>query len=265
MVIELACWAWLAIEPPGEELLAGPVLAEASEAGPTLIVRSFDGRLERLEVPPEEAAVDRLDLDEASRERVHRVIADRAAILDATTGRSVDLFLRMAAAGASGDNAEALRLFAEFDARLADLHERGTLFDELHAALPADARRQFESMVNDYRAAVIDEMMAQAQADASKRYEFALRLHMEERFAALTRSFERRLGGGDAKLRRLYEVVDATPEQEAAISALATLYFEKTLGMPDKQEEARFLVRLLELLTPVQRNRLISAYRRGEL
>ena len=80
-----------------DEPLAGPQV-EAEDRARALVARDFAGRVARLEVPPEEAALALLELDPVVREATDRVLADRAAALDRIVMANVKLLVRLQSA-----------------------------------------------------------------------------------------------------------------------------------------------------------------------
>src|SRR5688572_10940123 len=66
---------------PAEAVLSGPKV-EAKAQARTLVERDETGHVKRLDIPPAEAALKLLELDDATKEKAQAILDKRAAILD---------------------------------------------------------------------------------------------------------------------------------------------------------------------------------------
>jgi len=145
-----------------DSLLGGPKVADGAGA-PTIVERDFEGKVKRLEVRPEEAAAMRLQLTEEERRAVDRVLAERAASMDAAIVGNVELLTRLASARAANDR-EALRgLMEELRGAFGELAQPGKLVEDISAVLPAEKAEELRAMVRGYYEAVIAEAAQDAR------------------------------------------------------------------------------------------------------
>src|SRR5436853_2085458 len=116
ITLALAAGAWAQDKAPSKpDPLGGPRVNGGERVGPaTLVQRDFSGKIKRLEVPPEEAALERLNLDQPTREKIQSVLAARAQVLDKIVVDNIDLVVRFANARQAGDKPEQIKLLGEF-------------------------------------------------------------------------------------------------------------------------------------------------------
>lgn len=250
---------------PAPAVLAGPSVEE-SEAPTTLVRLGYDGALERLDVPAEEAALELLDLSDEVRASTERILAERAAILDRIVVDNIDQLVEIFTAVQSGDRGAALREYLQFSRELEPLRARGTLAEELASAMPADAAATFTALVEEYREAALEELQRQAREQGRRlaRRQAAMQEGIRAVGLEIRRSYERTIGGGQERLGELYATVNATPEQQARISDLAVTFFDRTKGKASRTEKVGLFLAILQELTPEQRSILIESRRGGE-
>lgn len=240
-------------------MLAGPPVRVSEPDRPTLIVWDYSGRLQRLDVSPEEAAVDLLDLDDATRESVLVIVSERAAVLDRVVIESLDLFQQFEVANSNDNGPAKAALIAELSRRLRPLLTRGMLFDEFYEVLPRDKAPQFAHMVDEYRRAAIED--ARRQAEQEGRPFNALQAGLELRgqaFAqAIERSFARTTQAGEKEFEELLTRLDLSPEGEQIIRARATRFAEQTKLNPTKAQTLVFVLQVLSELEPAERIKVV--------
>lgn len=137
---------------PGEHSdapLSGPDIGRAKL--PSIVARTFEGTLERLDIWPEEAAIELLDLSAESRRQINDILAHRAAVIDKVISENLDDLLKLANDGEGGRWFGALTHLREFrqkiDARLDDTRP---LIEQFSEALPAEQARELTRMVEEY-------------------------------------------------------------------------------------------------------------------
>lgn len=247
-------------EADGRGALAGPK-ADTAPAR-TLVKRDFRGELEPLDTTPEEAALEFLVLAPEERERVQKIIAERASALDGVVQENVALLLRidgLEREGMTPDRVEALRDLLN---KLALQVRRGSLKDEVAAELEPENGRAFTATVDEYMRELVREE-AELAPEGEKKGPLArmiavrLRLLGEE----IKRSYERKIDAGKAELERVLDLIEATPEQRAEIERLALEYAQETLGKPSKRARSRFVSRVMGELAAAQRKKLIKDFR----
>jgi hypothetical protein len=249
----------------GPAPLAGPSVP-AEQRATSLVHRDFEGKLQRLETSPEEAALERLSLDEATSERVDKILAERAAILDKVVSGNLELLVEINNAAQSGDKAALLRLAGDVYRQLQPLRDRGTLLAELGRALPADQHRRLQDMVLEYRRALRDDVTAEAAAkgETLKPRQSAGRQALAELGQEIKRSYERQISAGLAELETLLQKLELSPEQDGKVRTLITQHFERTKGKPTPAQKRELFFNLMAVLDGRQKRTLLGlAIQRG--
>lgn len=242
--------------------LAGPALAGA-EREASLVRVDYQGRVRRLEVPPEEAALELLGLDAGTLAAARRVISERAAVMDRMVLENLELFPQFAAAEQAGDRLGQVRLFLEFVRITEPLRLRGTLGEELRAVLPEGARSRFDGLVNDYWRAAAAERVARARAEgASVRTGEAMR---QERFDAFGRELERSYGRLSASesffVEYLLRGLDLSEHQEKRVRAIIGEYDARAMRGATEAEKAEAFIGVIALLNERQREAFLERLR----
>lgn len=245
-----------AAEPPA---LAGPMVAERRGSESTLVRWDYGGRLVLLDSSAEEAAIALLDLTRREKERVLQIVAERAAIFDRVISTSLDLFLKFEAADARQDRAEMLDLLGQFTERLGRLTQRGSMFDEIYAALPREEAARFALLVDEYHRALLRDARRAAELEnrAFNAVQAALEIRGQEMLRAIERSFERTSLAGEREFEELLEKLDLKPESEQVVRAMATDFALKTNLNPTAGQTLVFVVQLLAELEPEERVKVV--------
>ncbi len=243
-------------DPPA---LAGPRVGEEREAGATLVRWDYAGRLVLLDSSPEEAAIALLELTREQKERVLKVVAERAAIFDKVISTSIELFQRFEVADERKDAGEMLDLLGQFTQRLGPLTQRGTAFDEIYSALPREKAGRFAVLVDEYHQALLRDARRAAELEnrAFDAVGAALEIRGQEMLRAIERSFERTSVAGEQEFEELLEQLDLKPESEQIVRAMATDFALKTNLNPTKAQTLVFVVQLLAELEPDERVKVV--------
>jgi hypothetical protein len=244
-------------QPP----LRGPEVAERSARG-SLVERDFSGKLKRLEMPPEEAALGLLRLDEATKAKTDAILAARAEILDRIVTENIDLVVRFAGARQAGDRAEQLKLLEEFSKKLEPLSARGKLIDELKGVLPRDKASRLDTLVNDYRRAAADDDVAEARTRGEQlsRLQANLRENLASLGSDVKRSYERTVAAKAADFEQVLAQLSLRPEQESKIRGMVRDFVQETKGKPTPEQRRGLFMRIMALLDPDQQQTLVNAY-----
>ncbi len=218
-VCSAAAVGGMALGEPSEggdgDLLRGPGV-EASAPGRTLVERDAAGKVKRLEVTPEEAAVDLLktSLDEAARGRVESILAERAARWDAFTRENYREIVEVANGGKGPEKVTAA---VGLLARAPGLRDLDGLRARLSEAMPPEQAEAFRGLVDEYRKAVGEEIRGEAAASGVG----ARRLLAEEAFGSfgreIRRSFEREAAMGKTRLEAGMKALNLSPDDEAKV------------------------------------------------
>lgn len=207
--------------------LAGPSVALAP-APSTLIERDEHAQVRRLDIRPEEAALDKLGLSPEDLAPARKVIDDRAVALDRVLTKHRTLVERLGPAFDSGRQVEGASLLLELHGYF--LAEVGPtpLADKVAEALPETARDTYRAMVKNYNDAVVKDLTS-ANPDARKnalsaglaKFGARTQLAIEQFVLELQRSGER--------------IFDET----SIIEAEAEKFLAKMNLPPSKQDEVR--------------------------
>lgn len=244
------CGAALAQEAP----LGGPRVVEGVRPV-TLVVRGYNGLIQRLDTPPEEAALELAEMDGPTREETRRVLAERAAILDRLVLDNLETLVALGAAGDAGNKAEALRLGLDLIAKSEPLRARGRLRDELAGVMPAPVKTRYLAIVDEYW----DAIAAEAKAGLGKKGRIGAILEERGRLLGkeIERSFYRQVDPkGEEEFERLLARLELRPEQESKVRHLAEEFIRSAKFRPTKAQEVAFIVRVSSMLDEGQRQRL---------
>lgn len=263
-----------AVAPPPDPL-QGPSVDKTSNAGPTIVERSFEGTLRRLDVRPEEAAVRKLDLSEDEKARVETVLQARSAAMDQVVRDHIDLLVRISTAKAADNKPEIQKSTQELREALRPLTTKGSLQDQLAGVLENGHAQKMRDMVREFYRALISEGMKQRPSGdplptdddmtatggdkgAAARKATLTRVIQDVYGQEIRRSYERIAAEGQARLEELVKRLELTPEQEEKVRAIALDVAQKTKLKPTPAQRVEEFSRIAQELTPEQRKRLVE-------
>ncbi len=243
------------------DALRGPTLRkQTEETDRSIVQRDFQGRLKKLEENPALAALAKVSLTPEERERVDRVIGERAAAIDTIVRDNLRLVVEFVTAKQAGESAEASALQSRVLEKAMPFIRRGPLVNELRAALPEEKYSALRGMVDEYHRALTadraaDPLMAGKQKDENKLGSMVAA--GAEGFVAEARaSFQRIVNGGGQEFEALIKMLALTPQQEGRVRQIATDLFSKTYGMPTKMQQIKVFLDIYAELDVEQRHRL---------
>ncbi len=244
-----------ASEPPAD-MLSGPRVAETTSER-TLVQRDFSGKVKRLEIPPEEAALELLTLDKSVRSRVQRILDERAAIMDGILARNIDLLIRFQSARERRDR---MKLLGEFRAAMEPLQERGTLRAELRAELPKSEAARFDELVDGYWDTVTKEAIAESKSadPKAKPGEVIARERLQALGNEVRRAYDRLITQRAKQLDEILAKLDLTPAQDAAVRGHVARFVEQTKGNSSMNQRRELFGKVLAELDQDQKRRLIA-------
>jgi hypothetical protein len=255
---------------PGAEVLSGPKVDETAGRS-TLVEYDFQGRVERLETSPEEAALGMLKLDEATKKATAEILAERTAVLDKIVVENIPLLIRFQTAQKAGDKRDLADLTKDLAAKLEPLRDKGKLKERLLVVLPEDQRSRFDTLVTGYWKAVLDEARDDAAKQAKEagkrsgrlattrealRKEIALAVGQE-----IKRSYERTIGQRAADFEKLLADLGLDPETERKVRGMVTDHVQKYLGSSTPAQNRELFFRILSVLNEEQRAKAIELAR----
>lgn len=239
-----------------DDLLAGPSFAaeaDSPQAARSLVARDFAGALKPLEVRPEQAALDLLDLSPEQRAAAQRVLDDRAVRLDSIVRKNLKLLAKGQTARASNDPAERRAVFSEFADTFGGLLDHHALSDSIAATLPTDEARRYRTIVDEYWAALEANAENAPAGPMGRRQGPAVQVMGQE----IKRSFERVVGQGRERLDAMLAELQLTPEQEGKIRATIMDASLKAQGREQGSlQKLKLFRQIAKDLTPEQRARL---------
>jgi hypothetical protein len=256
---------------PGDgDVLRGPTVRQREKPS-TLVKRDMNGQLERLEMRPEQAALDLLGLTVEQRKDADAVLAKRYVSVTALLRENWELFQKLLTARQAGAKAEEIRpLIRQFRPIAAPLLNPG-LEEQVAGALPEEKRAEFKRIVDEYKAVIAaepppgagggPEMSGRAPSGAER---IEVNLLLREMARSLKGIVDERREHMDAFLK----AIDATPEQEAKIRELTRAAAESSrkngaIGEPSREERSATWRKIMDVLTPEQRAKAIEARRSG--
>ncbi len=241
----------------GPNPLAGPKVSAAAAA--TLVERDFQGRLRRLDLPPEEAALELISLTAEQRAACSAILQERAVILDKVVAGNLDLLVELANASQAGDKAALLRLAGEVYRELEPLRRRGSLESEFLRALPEGPGVRLQTLVGQYRTALRDEVVADAKAkgETLRVRQASARVALFELGQEIRRSYERQIAAGTAELEALIARLELRPEQDMKIRNMVSNFFIETKGKADAAQKRGLFLRVLAVLDGPQKRALL--------
>ncbi len=261
---------------PDDQALAGPKIDKPS-GDKTLVERSFDGALVRLETRPEQAAIPLLTLTPEQKEPITKLFEGRAKKLSTVLFDNLDTFLAVQASRQAGGGRPSNDPKEREDvaAKMRDLRRAGAdlieppLADQVAKLLPEDQVPEFRRLVSEYTTAL--EQQAQKDFGANPQGSFSRpgnptpdgkrpgpnadqRTQMNLFIRELARTLGAVVQERKEQAEALYKAVDATPEQQAQIQKLIRDSNEKNKGKrPTPEQRAETFKKIMDLLTPEQR------------
>lgn len=241
--------------------LSGPKV-EKPKATYTLVKTGFNGKLERITQPIEEATLAILPLSPEEREKVDRILVARAATVDKGIKGSVPIILRIQGVREEGITTDRQAAIRELNEKLPILRDRDGFRAELRLVLTAENAARFDAVMSEYVRAATLQASADAKAEGRKGNPFLMSLGESLRLVGLEvqQSFDRIVKDGTDKTDRLIEVIQPTAEQEGAIRNLITDFGQKTQLNPSPAQRSAFVKDLMKLLTVKQREVLVTEW-----
>jgi hypothetical protein len=257
-ILGLSTSAWAQPSPGAENPLAGPRVT-AKKVKPTLVARDFEGKVRRLEVPAEEAALELLELTEEERAACQRVLDARSAILDRIVGSNLELLVQIGNATQAGDRPALVRLAGNVHERLEPLRRRGTLQKELAGVLPEAKGVRLQDLAGEYRTALRDEIVREAKSKGERLRpaQGLARVGLLELGQEIRRSYYRQIAAGTAELESVIGKLGLTPEQEGKVRGMVLTFFQETMGKASPAQKRDLFLRVMATLEPGQKRELL--------
>jgi hypothetical protein len=248
---------------PEPDPLAGPKVAERPRDARSLVEHDPMGKLVRLERDAALEALDRLELDDATRAKVDQIVTARLAVLDTIVQDNILLLASLNNARMSGDRAEGRKALAQLMGVARPYLARGTLVEELRPALSADQHAELKRMVDEYHAAAVEARIGEPGDDGrpANRAQAEITERLNQLGVEVRRSYERRVASGGQELDDFLAKLDLTPEQEGRIRKRIEDAYIGAAGKPSRAQIAKVFLESWQDLTTAQRQKLMQVMR----
>ncbi len=246
------------------DVLAGPKVGE-TQTQRSLVKRNFQGRVQRLEMSPDEAAIDLLTLDAATKAKVDKILTERATILDRVVIGNLDLLGELQQ---TSDRRAKLKLLGDFREKLKVLEARGTLRDEVEKALPKERAAQYRDQIEGYWKVVIDDAMQEAtnsskndksgKAAEPSRAQITLRETLLAFGQEIRRSYERQIAGKTRQLEEFLSKLGLSEEKAAKVCEMYRAFFEKYRNGSTEGQRRELFQRVFKELDKAQQKAALA-------
>lgn len=241
--------------------LSGPSVQGAARAA-TLVERDMDGALKRLTVPPAEAAVQMLDLDDEVRGKVNTILTERAALMDQLVSSHLRQIVELSGAREAGNTDEVRRLFREIWNDAGELKQRGTLGQDLARVLSASQSADLRRLTEEYMQALITQEVTTNPGEGNAgRMQAVTKVTVQMLGEEIRRSYDRVVGQRVRELDALLLKIEASPEQERTIRRITGDLFQATYGQPTDAQRSAMFLQIWNILTPEQRRIMQEEFR----
>jgi hypothetical protein len=245
-----------ASKPP--PLLSGPAAVEDNPGRPTLVVRTFDGRVERIAAEPEATAIGLIALTPEQRTRFESIRSARMTMFDQIVRANYGLIVELASLQGDTDARRRFEALTRATTAFKPYTDRGTVYQEMWPHLTDAQRREVQDILSEYRAARLASIKREA-GDASPRA-LAVRDRIESLGELIRESIERQVGLEREQFAALAEELMLTPEQrnaaEAIFGPLTIKRFQNLEVTPAERSKA--FAEFNQLLDDAQRRKVLS-------
>lgn len=245
----------------GTDPLRGPSVSEKPKNA-SLIERDFAGHIKRPDTDPALAALEKLKLSPEEKAATEKIVAERDTIIDQIVLDNLKLLVQLNNARQSGDKAGTRQYVAEAAEKLKPLTSRGRLVEELKGALAPANAAELARLVDEYRAASIDDRMKAESSgkggEAGQRLKATAAEFLEGYGQEVRRSYERVIGSRAKDFDALIKSLSLTPEQEGKVRQLVTDLVQKTSGKATPAQRSKVFVEIYKVLNAEQRTALIE-------
>jgi len=246
-----------------EPALGGPKVNPARSTIKTLVQRDFDGKLKRID-DPVAAALDAVELSKEGRAAADEVVRKRGAVLDELVKDNLKEIVELAGARQAGEAARARELMRDLLRTAGPIMKKGTLVEQVSAALPTQAGEELNRLVEEYVQAAVEDRMENGGPEGAARAGGGkpgkMQASIAERLtgfgAEIKRSYERVFTSRARDFEKLLKDLNLAPEVESKVQQVFTDLFQKTYGKPTPAQGSKAFMQAWVLLDGEQRTRL---------
>lgn len=238
--------------------LGGPSASKPALA-PTLVLKSFDGKVVRPEMPAEEAALRQLGLSEEDLAPAKEILTRRAKILDDFVIGNIDLLTKLGTASATGDKLDQLSLALMGGYELRELWADGSLRAQIRKAIPAPRRAEYDRLLNEYDREIVKEKQASTPPGEKpkNRLEIAIGERMESLGREIERAYKRQEYSGDLMYGVLTRGLALSGPKAAKVREVCREFAEKTRkNEASEKDKADMYFRVMSELDESERDRM---------
>ncbi len=221
------------------DLLKGPEVPESIAR--TLIRFDAQGRFQRTEGRPEEAAITLLELESEARDAARQAAAARRETLRGYLIDNLDLIIASADFQEAGDREKVQGILRQMRDALDPQHERSPALNAICATLAEEHASELRRLVDEYWNALADwELRNSRDKSEAARQRVFDRVGFDLFQQDIRQAYERTLRPLRNKFDTIVQSVDATDEQKQAIRAILHEYIRagRLDPSPDLQQEA---------------------------
>ncbi|MBK7403212.1 MAG: hypothetical protein IPJ41_00920 [Phycisphaerales bacterium] len=247
-----------ATRPQPQAALAGPAVDGSDPE--SLVAYEYGGGLHELDLPPAEAALELLQLDPDTSDRVAQVLTERAMLAEQLIIDNFDLVSQGDAIKASGNKIEQGVFFLSVIRVLNPLLERGPLEDEIRPLLPADQAAEFDRLLDAYWKAVGRSRADQARSRGEK---LSVRKAVREaRRDQIGKEIElaakRAIESERFAVEFLTKGLELTEAQHSRIERLVNDFVARTMGEAGQSDKERLFAEVFAYLNEHQQQLLME-------
>ena len=249
-----------------DDALSGPKVSDAADS---LVRMNMEGKLERLSMRPEQAAAERIVMDQETRDRVRQVLDDHAQAMRRLIIENIDLFVADPETIKANDGNAVRRVIKDLHAKWESKDVRDPLLPAFEAAMSSEQIQQVRTLVDEYWKAVLDAEVLNATKDRKKqpteedlrkaREQAQGRLLLEQFRREVTAAYESTLRPVQRRLDNICTAVAATDEQRQEIRGVL-IKFARDGKLPgDASDKANLAREIYNLLDEPQRLKMVEA------
>lgn len=236
--------------------LSGPSVSVGH--APTLVTYAYGGELKELELPPAEAALEFIELDEHEAERVADALARRADLIERIVIDNFDFLIQAETIGAAENKLAQAGFFLKAIHMFYPLIERGPIEDEIRPLLDAESLRTYDGILNEYW-----EALARTRIEAAEDRVTRQRIKREVRKARrdqygkeIELAAQRAIESEGFAVGYLLRDMDLSEAQDARIQRMITDFVARNMGEASQEETEKLFAGIIAFLNEKQRKLL---------
>lgn len=249
-----------------DDALSGPKVSDAADS---LVRMNMEGKLERLSMRPEQAAAERIVMDQETRDSVRHVMEHHAQAMRRLVLANIDLFANDKDALKPNDGGAVRRLAKDLYDTWEFKDVRDPLLPAFEATLSSEQIQQVRTLVEEYWKTVLDADVQNAMKDRKKppteedlrkaREQAQGRVLLEQFRREVSTAYESTLRPVQRRLDNICTAVAATDDQRQQIRSVL-LNFAREGRLPgDASDKANLARAIYDLLDESQRLKMVEA------